>query len=134
MRIIQKVKFGSTDKDINELAQKVLNGEKIATCSLFDYYKAGIKKFSKEGDYMAVLNSSDKEVAIVKVTKIEIVRFGSISESFAIEEGDGSLANWKAIHYPYYTKLLSAIDKELTDDTELICEWFQLVSNANEII
>lgn len=83
---------------------------------------------------MAVVDSSNKEIAIVRIIKIEIKRFGDITESFAIEEGDGNLENWKTIHHPYYSKQLSVIGKELTEDTELVCEWFDLVSISNEII
>lgn len=128
MKIKQQIKFGSTEKDINELANKVLTGEKTATSSLLDYYRIGLKEISAIDDYMAILDYSDNQVAVVRVIKTEIIKFGDISESFAIEEGDGSLENWKAIHHPYYSYHLSAIGKELTAETELVCEWFQVVN------
>jgi len=130
-KISQQIKFGSTEKEINELAQKVLSGDKVATSSLLDYYRQGLKKISAVDDYMAVVDFSGNEVAIVRIIKTEIKRFGDITESFAIEEGDGNLSNWQAIHYPYYSRQLSAIGKELTDDTELVCEWFRVVSDFN---
>jgi len=130
IRIKQQIKFGGTNKEIDELAQKVLSGEKIATSSLFDYYREGLKEMSFAGDYMSVLDSFGNQIAIVKIIKTEIKRFEDISESFAIEEGDGSLANWKAIHHPYYSRLLSDIGKELKDDTELVCEWFEMVTTS----
>ncbi|WP_029904810.1 ASCH domain-containing protein [Prevotella sp. 10(H)] len=127
MIIKQQIKFGGTDKDIDELAQKVLSGEKTATSSLLAYYKAGLKELSTVGDLLSVLDSSDNIVTIVKVTRIQIIRFGDITESFAIEEGDESLANWKAIHHPYYMQQLAEIGETLTYDTELVCEWFHIV-------
>ena len=105
----------------------VLTGEKVATSSLLDYYLEGLKKKSSVGDCLAVLDSCDNQIAIIKIVKTEIRRFGDITESFAIQEGDGSLTNWKAIHRPYYSKLLSSIGKQLTDNTELVCEWFQVI-------
>ncbi len=128
IEIKQQIQFGSAAKDIDELAQKVLSGEKTATSSLLDYYRKGLKEISSVDDYMSVLDSFGNPVAIIRVIKTEIKRFGDISESFAIEEGDGNLAQWKAIHHPYYSKLLSDINEELTNDTELVCEWFQLIS------
>ncbi|MDR2955443.1 MAG: ASCH domain-containing protein [Prevotella sp.] len=127
MIIKQQIKFGSTRNEIDELAQKVLAGEKTATSSLLEYYKLGIKELSKVGDYIAVLDSSDKRIVVVQVTRIEVIKFKNITESFAIEEGDGSLSNWTAIHHPYYSDRMSAIGKELTGDTELVCEWFQVI-------
>lgn len=127
MIIKQRIKFGSAEKEIDELARKVLSGEKTATSSLLDYYRVGLKELSTVDDYMSVLDSSENEVAHVRVIRVEIVKFGDIQESFAVEEGDGTLANWMAIHSPYYSRLLDAIGKNLTDDTELVCEWFQVV-------
>lgn len=127
MRIIQKIKFGDKPKDIDDLANKVLSGEKTATSSLHDYYKLGLKEKSKLNDCISILDSSETEVAIVEIIKIEIVKFKDITESFAKEEGDGDLTNWTNIHQTYYSQQLAVINKELTENTELVCEWFQLV-------
>lgn len=127
MKISQKIKFGNTKEDIDDLAQKVVLGQKIATSSLLDYYRLNLKKQSQLGDYMSILDSSGKELVVVRIVRMEIVKFKDITESFAIEEGDGDLANWKAIHQLYYSSQLSNIGEKLTDDTELICEWFELV-------
>lgn len=131
MKIKQWIKFGNTDEDIDLLALKVLSGSKIATSSLLEYYRLGLKSLSTVDDYMAILDSSDNQVAVVRVVRIEIMKFGDIPESFAVEEGDGSLANWKMIHRSYYSGQLSAIGKELTNDTELVCEWFRIVPLPN---
>lgn len=104
-----------------------MKGEKVATSSLLDYHLQGLKPASKVGDYFSIQNSSDKEVAIVRVEKIEVIKFGDITKTFAIEEGDGSLENWLAIHRPYYSKLLTEIGKELSQDTLLVCEWFRVI-------
>jgi len=91
---IEKIRFSGSPRDIDDLANKVLAGEKVATSSLSDYYLIGLKKPGKVGDYFSVLNSLGEEVAIVIIEKIEIRKFRDITESFAIEEGDGSLINW----------------------------------------
>lgn len=127
MKTTQKIKFGKEKEDIDTLAGKVLSGEKTATSSLLDYYRLDLKKMSKTGDYISILDAADKEVAIVKVKKIEIVRMKDIDESFAIEEGDGSLDNWLDIHTKYYSEQLSNIGKKLSGDTELVCEWFEVI-------
>lgn len=124
---MEEVKFGGSPIEVDELANKVLTGEKISTSSLLEYHLQGLKTGSKVGDTFSILNSSDKVVAVVKVEKIEIIKFGDITESFAIEEGDGSLENWSAIHRPYYSKLLSEIGKELNPETLLVCEWFTVI-------
>ncbi len=127
MLIDQKIKFGSSPSEINDLANKVLTGEKIATSSLLDYYLINKKKRSEVGDLFSILNAEDKEVAIVRIEKIQTIKFGGINDIFAKEEGDGTLEKWLAIHKPYYTKQLSEIGKQLNAETLLICEWFKVV-------
>jgi len=122
-----KIQFASTPHEIDDLAQKVIFGEKVATSSLLDYYLAGKKRQSKLGDVFSILNSAKEEVAKVKIIRIEKRKFGDITEEFAIEEGDGSLENWRAIHFPYYSRQLSKIGKELNAETLLVCEWFEIV-------
>lgn len=124
-----KIQFGSSPHEIDHLAEKVLNGEKTSTSSLLDYYLVGLKKRSKIGDSFSILNSSGEEVTIVSIEKVEIIKFGDITAKFAREEGDGNIDNWKAIHYPYYSQLLSEIGKVLNEETLLVCEWFKVVDN-----
>ena len=124
---IEKIQFGRFAPEIDELANKVLVGEKIATSSLHDYYLIGKKKQSKIGDLFSVLNSVSEEVAIVSVENIRVIKFGDISDEFAVEEGDGCLENWLRIHKPYYSKLMCDIGKELNAETLIVCEWFKLV-------
>ncbi len=127
LKICKKIQFGATADEIDDLAHKVITGEKIATSSLHDYYLIGKKKQSKIGDVFSILNSTKEEVARVEITKVELVKFGDITEQFAKEEGDSSLVNWLAIHQPYYSKLLSEIDKELNSEALLVCEWFEII-------
>jgi len=129
MKSIEKIKFGGTSFEIDDLANKVLIGEKVATSSLLEYYLIGKKKRSKTGNLFSILDSADREVAVVRIEKIENVKFGDITEEFAKEEGDGSLDNWRTIHEPYYSELLSSVGKELNKDTLLVCEWFKIVSD-----
>lgn len=124
--IIHNIKFGSKEKEIDDLAEKVLKGEKTATSSLLDYYTLGLKQLSQIGDLAYILNSRDEKLAIVKIEKIEIIRFKDITDAFAKEEGDGNFENWFNIHHSYYSQQLAKIGKQLTDDTELVCEWFTI--------
>lgn len=123
---IEELKFGSSPVEMDYLADKVVTGEKTATSSLLDLYLIGKKKQSKIGTLFSILNAADEEVATIRIERIQLVKFGDITEQFAREEGDGSLDNWKAIHTPYYSKLLSTIGKELNAETLLVCEWFKI--------
>ena len=77
MEIKHKIQFG-TDSD--ELAKKVLTKEKIATSSLYDYYCMNLKDTIKENEYVSILDSQNREICIIQITKIEIIEFQNITE------------------------------------------------------
>jgi len=125
MNIKHKIQFGG---NTDELVHKVLSGEKVATSSLYDYYLLGLKEMSKVDDFALILDSTGREVCVIRIEKIEIVKFRNITEQFAREEGDGNLSNWIKIHTDYYSGLLEKVGKYLTGDTKLVCEWFEVVN------
>ena len=112
MDIKHKIQFGC---NADELAMKVLSGKKTATSSLYDYHYNEYKDIIKVNEFASILDSHNKEICIIQITKIEIVKFESITEKFSIEEGDVSLENWKRIGL------------KLTGETRLLCEWFTVV-------
>lgn len=123
MEIKHKIQFGG---ESDELANKVLSGEKKATSSLYDYYRMSLKVPLKVNEYASILDSHGNELCVVRIERVEIIQFQNITETFAIEEGDGNLCNWLKIHTEYYSRQLEKIGKKLTGDTELVCEWFSL--------
>lgn len=127
VKISKRMQFGSTPDEMDDLAQKVITGEKTATSSLWESYQRGLKKQSRVGDRFAILDGRGREVAVVMIERVELLKFGDITEDFARQEGDGNLANWLAIHRPYYSRLLAEMGQDLTDDTVLVCEWFRRV-------
>ena len=98
MDIKHKIQFGC---NADELAMKVLSGKKTATSSLYDYHYNEYKDIIKVNEFASILDSHNKEICIIQITKIEIVKFESITEKFSIEEGDVSLENWKRILFFY---------------------------------
>lgn len=125
MEIKHRIQFGSA---ADELAEKVLTGEKIATSSLYDYYNINLKEKMNENEYAYILDSHGREICIIQIKRIEIIEFQNVTEQFAMDEGDGNLANWLKIHTEYYSFLLTKIGKNLTGETKLLCEWFSVVT------
>lgn len=119
-----KVKFGGTIKEQNELAEKVLTGEKVATSSLYYLQVIGESIPTYVGDCWQIFNGDNQKCCEVKVRQVKNVSFGKITEEFAQEEGDGSLKAWKEIHETYYGNLLKQYNENLTKKTILECVWF----------
>ncbi|MDR2278266.1 MAG: ASCH domain-containing protein, partial [Vagococcus sp.] len=81
------------------------------------------------GDIWQIKNGLNKDICVVEVIRVDVILFGDIDETFAIYEGDGTLANWYDIHFNYYSKLLSSYELLLTNETELECVWFKRINN-----
>ena len=82
MEIKHRIQFGC---DTDELADKVLSGEKTATSSLYDYSLMNQEEI-KVNECASILDSQGKEKCIVKIERIEIVDFQDITEEFAVNE------------------------------------------------
>lgn len=125
-----KVRFGGTRKEQDELAELVLNYEKVATSSLVDIQLES--ELTKIGDIWQIYNGSDEFVCEVEVISVVIKEFAQIDEEFAIKEGDGSLSNWLTIHEAYYSSQLQESGKILSKDTRLECVYFKLLRQVPE--
>lgn len=126
---MEVIKFGGTSEEQTYLADLVLKGEKTATSSLKILQNLTDKKATKVGDIWQIKNGLNEDICVVEVIRVDVILFGDIDETFAIYEGDGTLANWYDIHFNYYSKLLSSYEHLLINETELECVWFKRINN-----
>lgn len=115
--------------DSDKLAELTLNGIKTATCSAYYWYEVEGEELPKEGEYSVILNSNEEAVCVTKTTKVYIERFKNISKEHAYKEGEGdrSLEYWRKVHKDFFTKELSEVGIEFSEDMELVCEEFETV-------
>ncbi|WP_086315145.1 hypothetical protein A5821_002599 [Enterococcus sp. 7F3_DIV0205] len=121
------IKFGEKENEQDQLANLVDSGIKVATSSLLYLQEIGVKESTKVGDKWIIQDSQNRKVCEVKVEEVTITTFASITNDFAIKEGDQSFQNWYDIHWKYYTNLLSKYNQEMTDTTKLECVYFKKV-------
>ena len=122
--------FGD-DPDI--IAELTVKGIKTATCSAYYLYEKEGEELPKAGEYSVILNSRDEAVCVIKTVKVYIERFGNISEEHAYKEGEGdrSLEYWRKVHEDFFTKELGEVGIKFSEDMELVCEEFEVVSDTN---
>ncbi len=97
-------------------AAGVLSGEKTATSSLAADYPVP----PRPGDHAVVTELDGTPRAVIEYLSVGRMRFGDADEAFARAEGDGTLANWQAIHRRYYGTRCAAHGMALDDRTELL--------------
>ena len=104
----------------------VLNGVKTATAGLLDEYASDGEELEHVGERLALVNDHDALLGVVEVTDVQTCRFAEVPWDFARAEGEGdrSIEEWRAGHAAYWAR----IGTPVTDDTQIVCIRFRLVS------
>ncbi len=102
----------------------VLRGEKTATASLRDEFEPLTNEpMPYVGERCLLVGLDEEALGVVETTEVRVVRAGDVDLMFARDEGEGfeTVEDWRAAHARFWA------DRELTDDTLVICERFRLV-------
>lgn len=125
----QSFYYCDNKKDADECAVLVVSKIKQATSPSVWWFEKNNESLPKVGDLAIVTDWEGIPKAIVKTTRVEVVKFKDISPEYArIEgEGDGSLAYWKKVHWEYYTNEMSAFQEYPTEEMKIVCEYFETI-------
>ncbi|WP_328909254.1 ASCH domain-containing protein [Streptomyces sp. NBC_00234] len=118
----------------DQLVAAVLAGAKVSTSGLLAEYEVEKEELPPVGERSALIDSDGREVAVVEVTDVRVVRLGDIGLQHAIDEGEGytTVAEWRASHEQFWhsEEMREALgDPEFTvdDDTLIVAERFRVV-------
>jgi len=112
-----------------KLVAAVVRGDKTATASLrLEYRPFTADELPRVGQRYRLLGFDDEPIGVVETTEVRIVPAGEVDAEFARDEGEGfeCVADWRTAHERFWTR--HDLITELTDDTEVVCERFRLVS------
>jgi uncharacterized protein YhfF len=137
VRRMRKAEFGSPGTTLREqLVSAVLRGEKTATAGLLVDYERDGESLPELGECQAVVDNDGRDVAVIEITEVRVLRIGDADLSFARDEGEGfeSVADWRAAHDRYWRGYADEIraflddpDWDVGDDTLFVAERFRLV-------
>ena len=113
----------------DELADLVLRGEKTATASIYDLYQINDEPIPQAGTFDVILDSQDRAVCIIEITKVSVLPFNKVSAEHALKEGEGdrSLAYWQQVHQEFFTECLAEAGLEFSQETGVVLEEFHKV-------
>ncbi|MGO1055697.1 ASCH domain-containing protein [Crossiella sp. CA198] len=108
------------------LNERVLGGHKQATAGLLgaDYQAEG-EPLEHIGELLALVDSQERRIGTVEVTKVEVVPFAAVDWDFAQAEGEDfrSVEHWREVHTRYFTDSGASV----ADDTQVVCLHFRLL-------
>ncbi|MGH9020640.1 MAG: ASCH domain-containing protein [Acidimicrobiales bacterium] len=102
----------------------ILEGRKTAAAGLVSDYDAEAEPLESEGEILALVDDDLLEVARLRVTGVETVRFADVPWEFAAAEGEGdaSIEEWREGHRRFWTSLGESVDH----DTLVVLVRFEL--------
>ena len=121
--------YGDSPELANELVHLILIGKKTATCgSLWEWEEEG-KGLPQAGDIWVEVDGTGTPVCITETTEVTIRTYNEVDADFARSEGEGdlSLDYWRLAHKNYFSRVLSKIGREFSEEMPLICERFKLI-------
>lgn len=124
---LRSIEFGTPGESRTRLVDFIVNGNKRATAGLLDDYAKESEPIEVVGECLAMLDNSDKHVATLRVTRVEVSRFINVPDEFALTEAEGDLnaADFRASHSDYWSRIGEAI----TDDTQIVQVYFELLTH-----
>ncbi|MFI6723956.1 ASCH domain-containing protein [Streptomyces sp. R-74717] len=125
----------------DRLVGAVLAGDKVSTTGLLAEYEAEKEELPPVGERSALIDSDGREVAVLEVTEVRVLRLGDVDLQHAIDEGEGdtSVAEWRAGHEKFWhsQEMREALgDPEFTvdDDTMVVAERFRVVELLDPVV
>jgi uncharacterized protein YhfF len=122
-------RFGDSLQLADELGQLVVSGIKTATSSALWMWEAEKTLLPQPGFLSIILDGRDQPICIIETTEVYVCRFNTVDEEFAHDEGEGdlSLAYWRDVHKSFFSRQLTKIGKEFSEELPLVCERFRVI-------
>ncbi|WP_329617198.1 ASCH domain-containing protein [Streptomyces brevispora] len=118
----------------DQLVAAVLAGRKVSTTGLLVEYEAEKEEPPPVGERSALIDSDGREIAVLEVTEVRILRLGDVDLQHVLDEGEGdtSVVQWRAGHERFWhsDEMREGLgDPEFTvdDDTLVVAERFRVV-------
>ena len=111
------------------LAGLVLKGEISDDAAASDLYTLEGEPLPREGTFDIILDSQDRAVCIVEITKVSVQPFHQVSADHAFKEGEGdkSLAYWRQVHEDFFTEWMREAGLTFIPESKVVLEEFRKV-------
>jgi uncharacterized protein YhfF len=126
---LRTVEFGNVGESRDLILHFLFQGNKRATAGLLEHdYEAEGEPVEHVGEELIVVGNEGEALGKIKVTRVEIVRFDSVPDEFALAEAEGDLSgdDFRASHRKFW----EACGFSIRDDTQVVLVYFDLPLRA----
>ncbi|GLY33343.1 ASCH domain-containing protein [Kineosporia sp. NBRC 101731] len=122
---LRTMEIGTPGAMRKELTGLVLAGPKRGTAGLLSEYADEGEELERVGEVMVLVDDDITEIGRIRITAVDVVAFGAVSDEFARSEGEGYAGRreWAVAHRAFWERGGNAI----TDATPVVCVGFDLL-------
>ena len=122
---LRSIEFGTPGPMRNRLNDLIINGNKRATAGLFkeDFIDEG-EEIEFVGERLAILDNDQKQIGVIKVTRVEVLEFKDVPTEFALAEAEGDLSgdDFRQSH----SKFWNSVGIDVKPETKVVTIYFVL--------
>lgn len=129
---LRSIEFGNHGESREKLISLILDGNKRATAGTLQWdYIAENEPIETVGERLAVLDNQKSQVATIEITRVEVRKFSEVPDEFALAEAEGDLSgdDFRKNHLEFWSK----IGLDITDETQIVCLYFDLVEDLRQV-
>ena len=121
--------WGDNPAMADELGALILQQIKTATCSALWGWEAEGNPIPQKGLITIALDGHGEPLCIIETVEVTIRKYNEVDAGFARAEGEGdlSLNYWREAHKNFFSRTLSKIGKEFSEEMPLVCERFRVI-------
>lgn len=121
--------WGDSPEMADELGALIAAGKKTATCSALWEWDAAGETPPEAGTVTVVMDGGGEPLCIIESIEVTVRKYKEVDSAFAREEGEGdlSLEYWREAHRRFFSRSLSKIGREFSENIPLVCERFRLI-------
>jgi uncharacterized protein YhfF len=122
---LRSIEFGTPGAMRDRLNDLIINGSKRATAGLLkeDYIDEG-EEIEFIGERLAILDNDQTQIGIIKVTRVEVLKFKDVPTEFALAEAEGDLSrdDFRQTHLKFW----NSVGVDVKPQTKVFTVYFDL--------
>lgn len=119
--------FGDGPELSDWLLSLIAAGRKTSTCSALRDYIAEGEAVPVAGQVEIVLDHNDLPVMVIRIDSVTLTPFDEVDEDFALAEGEGDYAAWRAGHIDFFGRN-GGFDPKMM----LVCQRFHMIADLRQ--
>jgi uncharacterized protein YhfF len=121
--------WGDGPEMADELGALIVQGIKTATCSALWEWEAEGNPIPQKGLITIALDGRGEPLCIVETVEVTIHKYDEVDADFAHAEGEGdlSLKYWREAHRNFFSRTLTKVGKDFSEEMPLVCERFRVI-------